>query len=225
MLLPNTELISLDLWLTLIKSHPRFKPLRNRLLRDWLAPCMDMDVFDQAVYSEDRKADQRVQITGSDADFTARVTALVSAIGVKMPANADLNHLYQQQGELFLRYLPQFIDAETLPLLRTFKKNGYKLALVSNTGYVHGDIIRQALANMDLATCFDWMIFSNELGLAKPNPGIFQALISASGIPAARITHIGDNPIADVQGARNVGMHAIQVTAELRLRDILGNAE
>ncbi|GHT80397.1 hypothetical protein AGMMS49543_00550 [Betaproteobacteria bacterium] len=225
MLPPETELISLDLWLTLIKSHPGFKPLRNRLLRDCLAPRMAMDAFDQTVRSEDQKADRRAQATGDDAGFSARVTALANAIGVKMPADADLNQLYQQQGDLFLRYPPQLIDAETVPLLLTLKARGYKLALVSNTGYIHGDVMRRALADMDLAACFDWMVFSNEIGAAKPNPIIFQALMSASSIPAARMTHIGDNPVADVQGARKVGMHAIQITAELRLRDILGNAE
>jgi putative hydrolase of the HAD superfamily len=222
MLPPDTDLISLDLWLTLIKSHPRFKPLRNRLLRDWMVPHMDLESFDQIVRSEDRKADQRAQSTGNDADFTARVTALANAIGINVPADADLKHLYQQQGELFLRYPPQFIDAETLPLLRTLKARGYKLALVSNTGYVHGDIMRQTLVNMGLAACFDWMIFSNEMGYAKPNPRIFQALMVVSGIPATRIAHIGDDPVSDVQGARSMGMHAIQVTAALQLRDIIG---
>jgi putative hydrolase of the HAD superfamily len=223
MLPPDIKWISLDLWLTLIKSHPGFKSLRNRLLHDQMAPHMDLNAFDQAVRNEDRKSDQYTQATGNDADFTARITALANAIDVEAPAHVDLNRLYQQQAALFLRYPPQLIDAETLPLLRTLKAHGYKLALVSNTGYVHGDIMRQMLANMGLSVCFDVMIFSNEIGCAKPNPCIFQALMVASGVPATQIAHIGDDPVSDVQGARNMGMYAVQVTAELRLRDILGN--
>jgi putative hydrolase of the HAD superfamily len=215
-----TQLISFDLWLTLVKSHPRFKPLRNRLLRDWMAPRMDMETFGQFVRREDREADRRAQATGENVGFTARVAALAGAVGVEVPATADLNHLYRQQSKLFWRYPPQLIDAETLFLLQTLRARGCKLALVSNTGYVHGDVMRRALAGMGLAACFDWMIFSNEIGYAKPDPRIFQALISAADVPAARITHIGDDPVSDVQGARGMGMSAFQVTAGLRLRDI-----
>lgn len=219
-MLHGFELISFDLWLTLIRSHSRFKPLRNRLLRDWMAPDMDMEAFEQIVRREDREADRRAQATGDDAGFTARVIALAGAIGVEAPADADLNHLYQQQSALFRRYPPQLIDAETLFLLQTLKARGCKLALVSNTGYVQGDVMRQTLADMGLAACFDWMIFSNEIGYAKPDPRIFQALISTSNVPAARIMHIGDDLVSDVQGARSMGMSAFHITTELRLRDI-----
>ncbi|NND59422.1 MAG: HAD-IA family hydrolase [Gammaproteobacteria bacterium] len=48
-----------------------------------------------------------------------------------------------------------------------------------------------------------------DVGVAKPQPEIFDAAIAAAGVPASRILHIGDAPLEDVGGASAAGMHTV----------------
>ena len=44
------------------------------------------------------------------------------------------------------------------------------------------------------------------LGMAKPDPRAFRAVASSAGIPVERWLYVGDDPHADVVGARSAGM-------------------
>jgi len=44
------------------------------------------------------------------------------------------------------------------------------------------------------------------LGVAKPDPRAFQAVADSAGIPVGRWLYVGDDPHADVMGARSAGM-------------------
>ncbi|WP_370518863.1 HAD family hydrolase [Microlunatus sp. Gsoil 973] len=52
-------------------------------------------------------------------------------------------------------------------------------------------------------------ITSATVGAEKPNPAIFNHAISVPGASPAHSWMIGDNPIADVQGARQAGLSAV----------------
>lgn len=58
---------------------------------------------------------------------------------------------------------------------------------------------------------FDFVITAAHAGSAKPSPGIFHQALQAAGVMASECLHVGDNPYADVQGARAQGMHTVWV--------------
>lgn len=75
--------------------------------------------------------------------------------------------------------------------------------------------------NADLNRCgvaryFDGHVSASSAGFAKPDARIFAQLMDAAGVSAAEIMHIGDDPVADVGGALNAGMHAVWVKREAR---------
>ena len=63
--------------------------------------------------------------------------------------------------------------------------------------------------DLGLAGWFDAVVTSARVGFEKPHPRLFAAARAVS--PDPRIWMIGDNPIADVAGARSVGIDAILV--------------
>ncbi|NKC00549.1 MAG: HAD-IA family hydrolase [Pseudomonadales bacterium] len=72
-------------------------------------------------------------------------------------------------------------------------------------------------ADIERAGLSDWLsgaISSADVGKSKPSAEMFHAPLSQFGINAGQAIHIGDNPIDDVQGARNVGMHTVWVNLE-----------
>ncbi len=68
--------------------------------------------------------------------------------------------------------------------------------------------------NADLHRCgigglFDGHVTAMGAGAAKPDARIFAALVRLAGVPAREILHVGDDPLADVDGARQAGMHSV----------------
>jgi YjjG family noncanonical pyrimidine nucleotidase len=53
---------------------------------------------------------------------------------------------------------------------------------------------------------FRAVLISEELGLAKPDPRFFLRAAEASGLPPAELLCVGDNPSADIGGARAAGI-------------------
>jgi putative hydrolase of the HAD superfamily len=45
--------------------------------------------------------------------------------------------------------------------------------------------------------------------MLKPDPRIFGMLLDEAGVAADRAVHVGDDPEADVEGARRAGVEAV----------------
>ncbi|MEV0289437.1 MULTISPECIES: HAD-IA family hydrolase [unclassified Kribbella] len=54
---------------------------------------------------------------------------------------------------------------------------------------------------------FDQTFYSCDLGLAKPDPAYFRAILGTLDVPASSVLFIDDNE-SNVAGARSVGLHA-----------------
>jgi putative hydrolase of the HAD superfamily len=69
---------------------------------------------------------------------------------------------------------------------------------------------------------FDWVFYSHEMGLAKPNQDIYQQLLLELGTTADRVLFFDDLK-ANVAGATSLGIHAIQVMGSHTLIDFFGD--
>jgi len=58
---------------------------------------------------------------------------------------------------------------------------------------------------------FDHSLTAAEVGAAKPHPAIFHAASHSSGIPLEAFLHVGDDPLRDVQAAREIGLPTVWV--------------
>lgn len=62
-----------------------------------------------------------------------------------------------------------------------------------------------------IADAFDPLVISAEVGLLKPDPGIYQLALQALGLPAGRVLFV-DDFAENVEGARAAGLQALQFT-------------
>jgi HAD superfamily hydrolase (TIGR01549 family) len=88
--------------------------------------------------------------------------------------------------------------------LLTLRKNGYKLGLISNTHWRISENLRNEFKKF-----FDVITLSYEHGYAKPHPSIFVATLGKLGTNANHCLHVGDDPAADIQGAKSAGMKTV----------------
>lgn len=75
--------------------------------------------------------------------------------------------------------------------------------------------------NADLALCgvagyFAGHLSARSVGAAKPDPRIFAALARSAGVAPGEILHVGDDPLADVEGARRAGLQAVWINRDER---------
>jgi HAD superfamily hydrolase (TIGR01549 family) len=82
----------------------------------------------------------------------------------------------------------------------------YPLGLISN-GLIEDQ--QQKIDAMALGDYFDVCVISEEVGMTKPAPEIFECALSALGVQPSAAIYVGDNPHHDVVGARGVGMRAV----------------
>ena len=94
----------------------------------------------------------------------------------------------------------------------------FTLACLSNTNEVHWEDI---LDGHGLRPCFDHHYASHLLRLAKPDPEIYSFVAADLGCAAAEVVFFDDS-LANVEGARSVGMEAHQVEGIAELEAKLG---
>ncbi len=95
------------------------------------------------------------------------------------------------------------IDRELLDHLRELRKT-YKVGLISNAW----SGLRPWIVKQKFDDAFDEMVISAEVGVAKPDPRIFELAMEKFGVTPEEAVFIDDTDWA-LQGAKDVGMHAI----------------
>ena len=96
------------------------------------------------------------------------------------------------------------LDEELVDFLRGLRPR-YKTALLSNAW----DDLRQKIEEVwKIDDAFDHLIISAEIGLAKPDRGIYQKLITELGVEPSQAVFI-DDFLHNIEGAQAAGLQAI----------------
>lgn len=204
---------SFDLWLTLIKSHPEFKAKRVELFSSFFNVDKPIEKVAKTVKYYDDLCNTINEVTGGNIDtFEIYLMILGSLdVDVKQLNKENLNEFYNKSEELFLEYKPVMIFENIHDFFEDIKNQGKTINILSNTGFIKGKTMRKFLIHENLDQYIDFHIYSDEINCSKPNPLIFQEVknnIKDQDLAMHQILHIGDNPVADYQGAKNFGFSA-----------------
>ena len=82
----------------------------------------------------------------------------------------------------------------------------YPLYLLSDTNEIHFGYVLQRVG---VLRHFREFVVSYQLGMLKPEPGMYREVLGRSGLPAAACVFIDDRP-GNVEGAIQAGMHGIR---------------
>ena len=111
---------------------------------------------------------------------------------------------------------PPDLSPGTARAVRELAARGVSLGIVSNTGRTPGVVLRRVLERHGLLSYFSAISYSDEVGVRKPEAEIFRRTLARASVGPSEAVHIGDNPDADVAGARSIGMRAAHYTAGFR---------
>ena len=149
-----------------------------------------------------------------DLPVDGHVTALLEALDPELPrrlSRAALARLVDAYAQPALR-VPPAVDAGAAPALELLAGRGVALAVVSNIMRTPGDVLKLVLDRAGVLAPFKVLTFSDECGIRKPDPEIFRLTLRQLGVSPEDAVHVGDDPILDVEGARDAGMRAVQLS-------------
>ena len=92
--------------------------------------------------------------------------------------------------------------------LKKLKKDGYKLALLTNTENIAFEKVELILKT---SKYFDYLGLSYEIGEVKPNKKMYQSVVNHFNVKESECLMVGDSLRSDVIGAKKVGMHQVWI--------------
>jgi 2-haloacid dehalogenase len=110
--------------------------------------------------------------------------------------------------------------AETVAMFRATKQRGVRGYALSNWGRHFVDVLDEYPVFHE----FDGRVVSYELGIVKPNPEIFTALLTKFDLRAEECLFVDDNR-ANIDAAKQLGFHVHHFGEPLRLRAALHEHE
>lgn len=90
---------------------------------------------------------------------------------------------------------------------------GVRLALICDTGFSPGRVVRQLLDREGILDHLEVQVFSDEVGVPKPHPRPFETALEELASGPERAVHVGDLRRTDVAGGRGAGMRTIRIRA------------
>lgn len=132
-----------------------------------------------------------------------------------------IRHLAREAVELYSRerragYRPFPEVLEVLDVLR----DRFILGIITNGP---GDVQREKLRLTGIGPFLQVTTISGELGVGKPEAGIFLATLESAGVAPAEAVHVGDSLAADIAGAQDAGMYTVWVNRN-NTRRVQGDA-
>lgn len=129
------------------------------------------------------------------------------------PEHADLISLWKNEWAQMLRGpIPESVD-----ILAELRGRGYRLYALTNWS---AETFPLARRRFEFLKWFEDIMVSGEVGMAKPDPGIFELTIERCRLEPAQTLFIDDSP-HNVEAGRKAGLHALHFQNPAGLRDDL----
>jgi putative hydrolase of the HAD superfamily len=215
------EAITFDFWGTLVDSGHNLMGHRAELLGRLLPRVRPERVV--GAYEESWRRFGEGLSMGFGLGGATLLGLTLGILGESL-APPDHSSILRAWQEAILSDPPPFLDGAK-DVLRYMRARGLMVALISDTGVTPGQVIRQMLRRAGALTLFDWLTFSNEIGVTKSMPEAFSGTLRALGVRPGEALHVGDLPETDVRGAKSVGMHSALVLEISGRRDGVDQAD
>ena len=224
----NIKHLSFDVWLTLIRSNPDFKKARTHLIKTLFDIPFSFEEVEKTIAEQDRLFTLLNEKTGKNIDREEMLLLMLAQLNVDISLinTRQIDDFFRKLESAFWRYQPFFIDDDLEEIFIKAKENNISLSIFSNTGLIRGHILSYFFENRGLSEYFDFELYSDELDISKPSILAFETILKRvlrlKKVEKINVCHIGDNLVADVEGATNFGFSALHYDCKLlKMNDLL----
>ncbi len=211
--------VTFDFWDTLVRAPSVAETRmyrRQRLLRvlEETAASPDDEVLDAALASVRVTFDEH-WVANEQFSGTQAVALLLDVLGLGAIARDDeawTGRIIDAFTGVHEELIPPLTE-NVEPALRALRAHDVRIGIICDVGLSPSPVLRSYLERHGVLDLFDHWSFSDEVGVYKPDPVIFDhALVGLGGIAPHDAAHVGDLRRTDVAGARAFGMTAVRYT-------------
>lgn len=101
------------------------------------------------------------------------------------------------------------VRPDVLQMMKTLREKGERVVILSNTNRLHCCFWSDEYPEIQDAA--DKIYLSQEMGIRKPEAGIYQRVLAEEGFSAEQTIFFDDN-LENIEGARTLGINSIHVT-------------
>lgn len=161
----------------------------------------------EKIHSLKRAEHEEVELRKDPAEIRAfwqgEIAEWLASIGENPSLSRDLyewltKSIFSTDGMVFRLY------SDVVPTLQQLRKSNLKLGVLSNWD----SSLHKVIDNLELREYFDFIIPSLEIGIEKPNKGIFREALHRAKVSPNEALHIGDSFEDDYLGAKSAGWNA-----------------
>jgi putative hydrolase of the HAD superfamily len=213
----SVKAVTFDLWQTLLFERDGAAQRRNEArcknLSEALANVCLAVSAEQVRYAMKEASSYLVKIwdTNRDVSHNEQLRLLITTVLEKEQIDerliASLSFAYASP----IFDVPPYINPDAVEVLDWLQKREKRMAIICNTGLTPSFALRRLLEDENVGRYFDTMAFSDELGIRKPDPRIFEHVALQLHLPASNIVHVGDNYRSDALGAKGAGFRSIHL--------------
>ena len=143
-------------------------------------------------------------LRGEIRSLAGRMTETLRAAGVPEPSEDLVRALVAARD-------PEMLEARLYPdveeSLRQLRRRGFKTALVSNAFCWPASLVDR----LGLRGLLDAVVLSCEIGVRKPEPGIYLTATARLSVAPAECVFVGDGMGQELSGAHGLGMTAVRI--------------
>lgn len=203
--------ILFDVWHTIVEpevdSREYYRIRVRALLNSCGVPAADLDRALEAYLQvheeiENIRSDRLVEIPAAE-----EVRRFFSRLGLDCDVGPAQLRAF---AEPFLKATR--VKEGAVAAIQFARKSGFALGVLANSP--HPGMIRERLRMAGLEKFFDAILVSAEVGYRKPHPRAFLSALEALNAPPQGAIMVGDDPKADISGAKSIGMTTVWVKRE-----------
>ncbi len=119
------------------------------------------------------------------------------------PTPKELTNHYDCHFGDYVAIFPEASD-----VMSNLHTAGYKVGVVTNGPHL---LQHHKMDVSNLRQYCDIVVVSGDIGIDKPNPGIFEYSAHLLGLECNECVYVGDHPVNDIDGALQAGMYAVRM--------------
>ncbi len=150
------------------------------------------------------RATSRARMLGTAGDLATQLREMLGTLGT--PPEPELLANLVEHEEATWRQAVHLYD-DTLSALRELRQRGFRLGLISNCSCQAGAVIRY----LGFTALVDTLILSFEVGLAKPDPAIYQQTCAELGLAPEDCAFVADGAGGELEAANAVGLLTVKI--------------
>lgn len=143
--------------------------------------------------------------------FLGKIENVPEMIGI-MASRFNVTLSKDEIEQISKRELEKLVEISNLypgtkETLDKMRQDGFLLALVSNAS----SGVRNIIQALDIERCFDAIILSCEVGVAKPDEKIYEIAMAQLSVSPSECIFIGDGACQELDGANRAGIKTIRI--------------